>query len=71
MTIQKFLRRSEVQSLTGLPTSTLYEMMDRGEFPQPIRLSPRTVAWLETEIAEWQAIRIADRDGAQPRGCVQ
>lgn len=64
MALQKFLRRSDVQDLTGLPVSTLYEMMDRGEFPRPIRLSPRTVAWLEKDIAEWQAERVAQRDGS-------
>ena len=60
--MQRFLRRSDVQQVCGLPTSSLYELMDRGEFPKPIRLSARTVAWLESEVAEWQQARIAQRD---------
>ena len=41
--MQKFLRRADVEAATGLPTSTLYELMGRGEFPKPLRLSPRRV----------------------------
>lgn len=62
LTVQKLLRRKDVQSLTGLATSTMYEMIARGLFPKPINLSKRAVAWLESEVAQWQAERIAERD---------
>jgi prophage regulatory protein len=58
---QKFLRRREVTSITGLPTSTLYEKIARGEFPRPVQISTRRVAWLESEIAAWQKSIIAKR----------
>lgn len=54
-----FLSRPKVQVLTGLPTSTIYEMMKRGVFPRPVRLTPRRVAWIEDEILAWQEQRIA------------
>lgn len=57
----KFLRRDEVQSMCGLPTSTLYDLMERDEFPKPVKLSARTVAWLEDEVIAWQKARIAER----------
>lgn len=63
--MQRFLRRTDVQQLCGLPTSSLYELMERGEFPRPIRLSARTVAWIETEVLAWQKARIAERDGQE------
>ena len=62
--VQSFLRRTEVERLTGLPRSTIYEKMKRGEFPKNVRISGRAVGWLETEIADWQAARIAQRDNA-------
>ena len=65
MKIQKFLRRKDVQDICGLPTSSLYELIDRGEFPRPINLSKRTVAWLESDILAWQEKKIASRDAAQ------
>ena len=62
--MQRFLRREDVEHITGLPTSTIYELMDRGEFPRPIKITPRRVAWLENDLAEWQQGRI---DAARQR----
>lgn len=60
--VQTILRRDAVERVTGLPRSTIYEKMAKGDFPKPIRISPRAVGWLENEIAEWQKARIAARD---------
>jgi prophage regulatory protein len=49
----KLLRRPEVEARTGLSRSTLYEWMKRGEFPQPVRLGTRIVAWRESDVTEW------------------
>lgn len=57
--MQRFLRRQDVEYATGLPTSTLYELMDRGDFPRPIQITPRRVAWLESDVADWQKAKIA------------
>lgn len=62
--IQVILRRPEVERATGLPRSTLYDKVAKGEFPKPVRLSARSVGWLESDIAEWQKARIDIRDGA-------
>ena len=63
--VQSILRRADVERATGLPRSTIYEMMARGVFPKPIRLSARAVGWIEAEILEWQKVRIATRDEAR------
>jgi prophage regulatory protein len=60
--LQRFLRRGEVVRLTGLPVSTIYEQMSAGIFPRPVRISARSNGWIESEIAEWQAARIAERN---------
>ncbi|HWY16497.1 MAG TPA: AlpA family phage regulatory protein [Rhizomicrobium sp.] len=57
--VQNFLRRPQVCEITGLKTSTLYEMMQAGTFPRPIRISKRLVVWPESEVAAWQSARIA------------
>lgn len=41
---------------------TLSRRIRRGEFPAPIQVGSRNVAWLSTEIAAWEAERIAKRD---------
>lgn len=53
----KHLRRPAVEDLTGLSRSTLYDMMDRNEFPRPVRIGRRAVAWPESKIIEWLAQR--------------
>jgi prophage regulatory protein len=58
-----FLRDREVTRVTGIPRSTRYELIGRGEFPRPVKLSERIVAWSAAEIEDWQRRRIALRDG--------
>lgn len=41
---------------------TLSRRIKRGEFPAPIRVGSRNVAWLQSEIDAWQAGRVAERD---------
>jgi prophage regulatory protein len=41
---------------------TLTRRIKRGEFPAPIRISSRNVAWLQSEIEAWEAARVATRD---------
>jgi prophage regulatory protein len=62
--VQNILRRNEVERVTGFPRSTLYDLVARGRFPRPIKLSKRAVGWLEDEIADWQQARIDARDRA-------
>jgi len=60
----KYLRCRAVQDLTGLSRSTLYDLMARGEFPRPVHLSVRAVAWPESEITAWLESRKAQREAA-------
>ena len=60
--VNTVLRRGDGERATGLPRSTIYELMARGQFPKPIKLGPRAVGWLESEIAGWQRARIVERD---------
>lgn len=62
--VQIFLRRGDVEKVTGLPRSTIYQLMSEGKFPKPIPLSARSVGWLESEVAAWQEKRIAAREVA-------
>jgi prophage regulatory protein len=60
-----FMRIGDVQRVTGLPRATIYEMMGKGTFPKQVRLSPRAVGWIESEVSAWQRDRIAERDGVE------
>ena len=49
---KRLLRRKEVTEYTGIPYSSLYARMDQGLFPTPIKLGPRAVAWVLSEVDE-------------------
>ncbi|MCF8486120.1 MAG: AlpA family transcriptional regulator [Rhodobacteraceae bacterium] len=53
----KHLRRLAVENLTGLSRSTIYDLMAKGQFPRPVRLTAKAVAWPESAIADWLAQR--------------
>ena len=55
--LENVLRRDEVEKTTGLSRSTIYELMRRGEFPRPIKLSARAVGWLSSDIDGWLRTR--------------
>ena len=55
--VEPILRRREVERATRLSKATLYRMMRRGEFPAPIRIGRRAVAWRRREAEEWVATR--------------
>ncbi|MBL4874616.1 MAG: AlpA family phage regulatory protein [Rhodobacteraceae bacterium] len=53
--LDTYHRRNAVEKITGLSRSLIYEMMARDEFPRPIRIGRRAVAWRESDIVNWQA----------------
>ena len=65
----RLLRRPEVEKLTGLSRSSIYALMDRGEFPRPRRIGQRAVAWDAATLERWLATReVADpRDVSAPQ----
>ena len=52
---EKHLRRLKVQEVTGLGRSTIYDLMKKGMFPRPVKLTGKIVAWPESAIAKWLA----------------
>lgn len=50
---ETLIRRPEVEARTGLSRSTIYEWMKRGDFPRPVKLGTRLVAWRESDLANW------------------
>lgn len=60
-----FLRLPEVKALTGLSKTSIYELIRGRDFPAPVRLGPRAVAWVKSEIRQWAIDRVhASRSAA-------
>lgn len=52
------LRRKQVEEATGLSKATIYRLIVQHQFPEPIKLSERAVAWRLNEINDWISSRI-------------
>ena len=55
----RLLRLPEVQILTGLRRTAIYEQMRRGLFPRSVKTGPRAACWSEAAVQRWVAERIA------------
>jgi len=61
------LRRRKVEERTGLTRSTLYLKIKKGTFPHPVKLGPRSVGWIESEVNSWLESKIQAREKAACR----
>ncbi|WP_345539518.1 helix-turn-helix transcriptional regulator, partial [Variovorax defluvii] len=57
----RLLRLPEVERLTGLRRSAIYEQMQRGVFPRSVKAGRRTATWPESAIQSWIADRLDGR----------
>lgn len=62
---RKIIRLTQVRNRTGKATSTIYDQMQKGLFPKPVKLGPRAVGWVEDEVDAHVERLIASRDGAE------
>ena len=54
---KQFLRIDDLTSALGLSKSTIYSLINTGDFPRQIRLSRRVVGWFAQEIEDWVETR--------------
>ena len=55
---QRLLRLTDVRERVPYSRSTIYKLISQGEFPKPISIGERAVAWLESDIDAWIEARI-------------
>lgn len=49
----RFLRRAEVENMTGLGTTSIYKYMNLDQFPRTVEIAPHCVRWIESEVQDW------------------
>jgi prophage regulatory protein len=52
-----FLRLRAVLHVTGLSRSTVYRLIADNQFPRPVQLGPRAVAWRRVDVDAWSEAR--------------
>ncbi len=58
--IDRILRCHDVLTATGLSRSTIYRMMESGEFPKPTKLGVRAIGWRESSVIDWIEARACE-----------
>ena len=49
----RLLRFAEVMALTGVGRTQLYRKINSGDFPQPVRVGPKSIRFLDSDIQGW------------------
>ena len=61
--VDRLLIAREAQKAGGYPSvPQMYNAIAAGNFPKPIKISERSVRWVESELLQWQRDRIAERN---------
>ena len=55
----ELLRLNDILRLMGISRSELYRMMKSGEFPRPLKIGERAVAWRRSVYEDWISSRPA------------
>ena len=50
---KRIIRLPQVLEQVSLCRATVYKMIGRGEFPQPVQIGQRSVGWLTEEVNAW------------------
>lgn len=74
MNDDRYMRRPEVETLTGLSRASIYRMMAEGRFVRPYRVGKSAVRWRYSDIREWLDTRPPTSGGCplapnEPHSC--
>jgi prophage regulatory protein len=53
----EILRKPRVLALIGMGNTWLYDAINRGDFPAPVKLGARAVGWRRADVELWLASR--------------
>ncbi|MCP9268835.1 AlpA family transcriptional regulator [Xenorhabdus sp. XENO-1] len=60
---ESLIRLPEVQRRTGYSKAWIYRLIKEDKFPKQVKIGPRSVAFIESEIDGWVDQRIAESRG--------
>lgn len=61
----RLMSMRKVVDRLGLSKTELYRRINAGTFPRPVPISRHRIAFLESEVDEWMASRIREREGGE------
>ena len=63
--VELILSRDQVAAILGISLPTLWRLVDRGEFPEAIQISPGRKGWLASVVRQWLAERRSGGNGRE------
>jgi prophage regulatory protein len=66
--IDPILRLPAVMEAVGLKRSRIYDLINAGDFPRPLRIGTRAVGWRASSIQEWIETRALASEARYIRG---
>ena len=60
--LDPFVGIRDVENFSDLGKTKIYQQVKAGTFPAPVPISKGRVAWITSELVEWQRRQIAARD---------
>ncbi len=58
----RFIRLKEVLAICGKSRSSVYDAIQKGKFPRPVKLNGRSSAWVRSEVEQWAQACIDARE---------
>ncbi len=74
VTVKHLLSKRAVLRQIPISNATMWRTIAAGDFPKPVRIAKRRVAWVESEVADWLAERMEERGStrlAEPSSSAQ
>ena len=62
--MKKIIKLPEVKAKTTFSRSTIYRLIDMGEFPKQIKLAVRSSGWIKQEVEDYIENKINEREVA-------
>lgn len=73
MVTNRLIKLSEVKHLTSLSRSRIYFLIKENNFPHPIKIGERRVAWVKNAVSAWieKKIQETNQETNQEQECVE
>ena len=59
LTSAQFLRLPQVKEIICLSKSSIYRLMEQGDFPKQVALGARSVVWVRAQVEDWCAQKVS------------
>ena len=63
LTFAQFIRLPQVKEIPCLSKSSIYRLMEQGDFPKQVALGARSVVWVRAQVEDWCNQKVASAFG--------